>query len=94
MKYRRKKEEKELPVLDQQPKVAGPLRRRWQSSTGHSCLLCVYQFVADSTTICKSLEIPAVYYKDVSSGKHLELHDPIDPSNQLLLRASLKPSKQ
>ena len=64
VKYRRKKEEKELPVMDKQPKVAGPLRRRCQSSTGHSCLLCVYQFVADSTTICKSLEIPAVFCKD------------------------------
>lgn len=80
-------------MSDQQPKVARLLLRWWQSLT-EPCLLCVYQFVADSTTICKSLEIPAVYYKDVSSGKHLELHDPIDPSNQLLLRASLKPSKQ
>jgi hypothetical protein len=31
-------------------KVAGPLRRRWQSVTGPSCLLCVFQLVADLTT--------------------------------------------
>ena len=50
-------------VWDPQPKVAGRLLRWWQSLTEPS-LLCVFQFVADSTTICKSLEIPAVFCKD------------------------------